>query len=196
MKRPLSLSAADLKYLAALCMLLDHMGVVFPHLFSGLGLPAALDLLPRCVGRLAFPIFAYFVAEGCRRTRFFHRYLIRLGVFALVSQVPFTLTTGTWGGNVILTFFLAALAIYGYERLVKAEYSLTVAALPLLGACVLRVAWIRIIFQIPQFHTPEVIYWSYPFSWAVTFLAHVVCYLWAMRRLKRHLAEDRVPYTS
>ena len=52
------LSAAALKYLAALCMLLDHMGVVFPQLFSGLGLPAALDLLPRCAGRLAFPIFA------------------------------------------------------------------------------------------------------------------------------------------
>ena len=77
------------------------------------------------------------MAEGCRRTRFFHRYLIRLGVFALVSQVPFTLATGTWGGNVILTFFLAAAAICGYERLVKAEYSVTVAALPLLGACVL-----------------------------------------------------------
>ena len=137
MENRYSLSAAALKYLAALCMLLDHMGAVFPQLFSGLELPAGLDLLPRCVGRLAFPIFAYFVAEGCRRTRFFHRYLIRLGVFALVSQVPFTLTTGTWGGNVILTFFLAAAAIYGYERLVKAEYSVTVAALPLLGACVL-----------------------------------------------------------
>ena len=46
MKRPLSLSAADLKYLAALCMLLDHMGVVFPQLFSGLGLPAALISCP------------------------------------------------------------------------------------------------------------------------------------------------------
>ena len=33
-------------------------------------------------------------------------------------------------------------------------------------------------------------------SWAVTFLAHVACYLWAMRRLRAHLAEDRVPYTS
>ena len=75
-------------------------------------------------------------------------------------------------------------------------YSILPMVVSLLGACVLRVAWIRIIFQIPQFHTPEVIYWSYPFSWAVTFLAHVVCYLWAMRRLKRHLAEDRVPYTS
>lgn len=131
------LSAAALKYLAALCMLLDHMGVVFPHLFSELGLPAALDLLPRCAGRLAFPIFAYFVAEGCRRTRFFHRYLIRLGVFALVSQVPYTLATGSWGGNVILTFFLAACAVYGYERLAQAGRGPAAAALPLAGACVL-----------------------------------------------------------
>ena len=137
MENRYSLSAAALKYLAALCMLLDHMGVVFPQLFSGLGLPAALDLLPRCAGRLAFPIFAYFVAEGCRRTRFFHRYLLRLGVFALVSQVPYTLATGIWVGNVILTFFLAAAAVYSFERLVKAEYSLAVAALPLLGSCVL-----------------------------------------------------------
>ena len=134
------LSAAALKYLAALCMLLDHMGVVFPQLFSGLGLPAALDLLPRCAGRLAFPIFAYFVAEGCRRTRFFHRYLIRLGVCALVSQAPYTLATGIRGGNVVLTLFLAAAAVWGYERLVKSDYSVTMAALPLLGACVLALA--------------------------------------------------------
>ena len=66
----------------------------------------------------------------------------------------------------------------------------------LLGACVLRLIWIATIFQLPQFHTPETIYWSYPFSWIITFLAHVGCYLWAMRRLQRHLAEDRVPYTA
>ena len=97
------LSAAALKYLAALFMLVDHIGVVFPTILSDMGLPAWTDLLPRLIGRLAFPIFAYFVAEGCRRTRFFSRYLIRLGLFALISQVPFTLATGTWGGNVILT---------------------------------------------------------------------------------------------
>ena len=137
MKRPLSLSAAELKYLAALCMLLDHMAVVFPAMLAGLGLPGWADVLPRCAGRLAFPIFAYFVAEGCRRTRFFHRYLIRLGVFALVSQAPYTLAIGILGGSVVLTFFLAAAAICGYERLVRAERSLTAASLPLLGACVL-----------------------------------------------------------
>lgn len=140
MENRYGLSAAALKYLAALCMLVDHMEVVFPTMLSDLGLPAWADLLPRLIGRLAFPIFAYFVAEGCRRTRFFSRYLIRLGLFALVSQVPFTLATGTWGGNVILTFFLAAGAVWGFERATQAGRGAAAASLPLLAACVLALA--------------------------------------------------------
>ena len=131
------LSAAALKYLAALFMLVDHIGVVFPTMLSDMGLPDWADLLPRLIGRLAFPIFAYFVAEGCRRTRFFSRYLIRLGLFALISQVPFTLATGTWGGNVIFTFFLAAGAIWGFERAIRGGRGAAAASLPLLAACVL-----------------------------------------------------------
>ena len=131
------LSAAALKYLAALFMLVDHIGMVFPTMLTELGLPTWADGLPRLIGRLAFPIFAYFVAEGCRRTRFFHRYLIRLGACALLSQAPFTLATGVWGGSVLLTFFLSAGAIYGYERLSKAEHGPAVSAIPLFAACAL-----------------------------------------------------------
>ena len=140
MENRYGLSAAALKYLAALCMLVDHMGVVFPTMLSDLGLPAWADLLPRLIGRLPFPIFAYFVAEGCRRTRFFSRYLIRLGLFALISQVPFTLATGTWGGNVIVTFFLSAGAIWGFERASQNDRGPAAASLPLLAACVLALA--------------------------------------------------------
>lgn len=137
MERRYGLSAAALKYLAALSMLVDHMGVVFPTMAADMGLPAWADLLPRLIGRLAFPIFAYFLAEGCRRTRFFSRYLLRLGLFALLSQVPFTLATGTWGGSVILTFFLAAGAIWAFERLSAKGHTPAAASLPLLAACVL-----------------------------------------------------------
>ena len=92
MKRPLSLSAADLKYLAALCMLLDHMGVVFPQLFSGLGLPAALDLLSRCAGRLAFPIFAY-LGGGKHGIKTMFRHIARpalmsLGTCSSTATIP------------------------------------------------------------------------------------------------------------
>lgn len=140
MEQRYGLSAAALKYLAALCMLVDHMGVVFPTMLAHMGLPDWADLLPRLIGRLAFPIFAYFVAEGCRRTRFFSRYLLRLGLFALIAQIPFTLATGTWGGNVIFTFFLAAGAVWSFERLSGQGRSPAVAWLPLLAGCMLALA--------------------------------------------------------
>ena len=61
-------------------------------------------------------------------------------------------------------------------------YSVMPMIVSLLGACALRLVWIATVFQVPAFHTVEVIYWSYPFSWAVTSLAHLCCLLWAMRK--------------
>ena len=140
MERRYGLSSAALKYLAALFMLVDHMGVVFPTLLSTLGLPAWTDVLPRLIGRLSFPIFAYFVAEGCRRTRFFSRYLLRLLLFALLAQIPYTLATGSRTGNILLTFFLAAGAIWGFERALQAGRGPATASLPLLAACALAIS--------------------------------------------------------
>ena len=61
----------------------------------------------------------------------------------------------------------------------------TAPLVTLLGACAFRVLWIATVFQVPRFHTPEVVYWSYPISWALTFLTHLVCYLFMLRRLYR-----------
>ena len=47
----------------------------------------------------------------------------------------------------------------------------------LLGACAFRLVWLATIFQIPEYHCIETIYMSYPVSWTLTFLAHVVCFL-------------------
>ncbi|MBQ3024018.1 MAG: MATE family efflux transporter [Spirochaetaceae bacterium] len=46
----------------------------------------------------------------------------------------------------------------------------------LLGACGIRILWISTIFLIPRFHTCNVIFISYPISWGVTFLVHLICY--------------------
>lgn len=69
-------------------------------------------------------------------------------------------------------------------------YSVLPMLVSLVGACLFRLVWIATLFQLPAFHTIGTVYWSYPISWAITFLAHVVCYLWAMRRLKCQLAEN------
>lgn len=47
----------------------------------------------------------------------------------------------------------------------------------LCGACGLRILWLATVFQMPEYHNTFTIYASYPISWAITFAAHVVCYI-------------------
>lgn len=52
----------------------------------------------------------------------------------------------------------------------------------LIGACGLRLIWLATMFRLEQFHTITTIYLSYPISWILTLLAHIVCYLIVRRR--------------
>ena len=72
-------------------------------------------------------------------------------------------------------------------------YSIMPMLVSLVGACGLRLLWIATIFQLPQFHTIQTIYWSYPISWAITFGVHVICFLWAMKKVKRQLLPEGAP---
>ena len=74
----------------------------------------------RFAGRLSFPVFAFFVAEGFQHTRSRVKYMMRMGVFALLSEVPFDLACfGTWYypdyQNVLFTYFIALTALYLME---------------------------------------------------------------------------------
>jgi hypothetical protein len=95
-----------LKAIAMVCMLLDHAGWT---IINGAGW---LD----CVGRVAFPLFAFMIAEGYCHTGNFNRYLRRMFLFALVSEIPFNLMTGgavinPFHQNVMFTFCLALLLL-------------------------------------------------------------------------------------
>lgn len=56
----------------------------------------------------------------------------------------------------------------------------------LLGACGLRLLWIATVFQ--KYRTPQILYASYPISWAVTILVHVICLLVVRHRLHQSIA--------
>ena len=55
----------------------------------------------------------------------------------------------------------------------------------ILGVCGLRLLWIFTIFQIPQFHTPQCLYFSYTISWSATFLIEFVSFLVLLKKKKR-----------
>ena len=111
MERSRGLDDGVLKGIAAALMLTDHVGAIL--------LPEVLAL--RCVGRLAFPIFAFFIAEGYAHTRDFGRYFRRLAILAVVSEIPFNLENGAvfdlTRQNVLFTFCLALLTLRGLEAL-------------------------------------------------------------------------------
>ncbi|MDO5574385.1 MAG: MATE family efflux transporter [bacterium] len=67
-------------------------------------------------------------------------------------------------------------------------YSILPMIVSLLGACVFRLIWLATVFQMPEFHSISVVYWSYPISWILTFLVHVICFLWARKHIKVQLA--------
>lgn len=62
-------------------------------------------------------------------------------------------------------------------------YSVMPMIVSLIGACGLRLLWIATIFQIPRFHTIQMLYWSYPITWTITASVHIICFLWAMKRV-------------
>lgn len=111
MERSRGLDGGTLKGMAAVLMLIDHVGAIL--------LPETVIL--RCIGRLAFPIFAFFIAEGYAHTRDFGRYFRRLAILAVVSEIPFNLENGAVFDparqNVLFTFCLALLTLRGLEAL-------------------------------------------------------------------------------
>lgn len=111
MERSRGLDGGVLKGIAAALMLTDHVGAIL--------LPEVPAL--RCVGRLAFPIFAFFIAEGYAHTRDFGRYFRRMAILAVVSEIPFNLENGAvfdlTRQNVLWTFCLALLTLRGLEAL-------------------------------------------------------------------------------
>ena len=59
-------------------------------------------------------------------------------------------------------------------------YSFTPMAVSLIGVCLFRVVWVATVFQMEAYHTIETIYYSYPISWSLTFVAHFVTFVIAL----------------
>ncbi len=100
------LSNNSLKVIAMVSMLTDHMGLVlFPHI-----------RIFRIIGRLAFPIFAYMIAEGCFYTKDRRRYLLLIAAMGFGCQAVYLLTSASFHMNILLTFTLSICAIFSADN--------------------------------------------------------------------------------
>lgn len=122
------LTGTQLKWIALMTMIIDHVGVILLEPGSGLYWAA------RYIGRLAFPLYCFLLVEGFVHTRNVRRYFGRLMVFALISEIPFDMAHGCfraanvsawteWLGelmrsqNVFFTLAIGLMALWGYVRL-------------------------------------------------------------------------------
>lgn len=99
------LTKNQLKILAIVCMTIDHIGVAFfPN-----------EPLLRMIGRLAFPIFSYGIAEGCRYTHNKFRYfggIFLCGAVCTLTFLPF----GGFYGNALITMSMSILLVYALQK--------------------------------------------------------------------------------
>lgn len=107
-----------MKWIALICMTLDHIALYFQGV-----LPGWVWFVCRSLGRLAFPLFAYALVLGYRRTRSLPRYFIRLAAAGVLTQLAMTTAARVVGVfvfvNVIYTLAIGLIALLAYDFLFK-----------------------------------------------------------------------------
>ena len=109
-KKPkFGLTNNQLKIIAMVSMALDHIGLLF---FPD-------EDIFRIIGRLAFPIFAYMIAEGCRYTKNRTKYLGMIAGMGIVFQLVYLVAMGSLYQGILVTFSLAIITIYAIDGIFK-----------------------------------------------------------------------------
>jgi len=100
-----------LKIIALICMCFDHVGNSILGKFSFLNL----------IGRFSFPIFAFQSVQGYIHTKNFKKHMIKLLIFACISQIPFQLFLSTYSNsfylNIFFTFLLGLFSLHLYDHI-------------------------------------------------------------------------------
>ena len=131
------LSGSSLKAIACGSMFLDHLAAVF--LADG----SSAYLILRGIGRIAFPIYCFLLAEGFVYTKNRKKYAASLAIFAVISQPAWDyLHSGTFifqGGSVMLTLFFGLLGMCAWDHFTvrkKKTYLAVAYCTVLFGTCI------------------------------------------------------------
>ena len=114
LKPAFGLSGSALKVIALISMMIDHVALyLMEH-------GTVLYETMRCIGRIAFPVFAFLIAEGFIHTRSRYRYFFTLLGFVVISEIPWYLLNGADGThNVKFTLALGVATLMVLENLLQ-----------------------------------------------------------------------------
>ncbi|MGN0342425.1 MAG: MATE family efflux transporter [Roseburia sp.] len=105
-------------------------------------------------------------------------------LLSIYSSDPEVISYGILRMSVIsTTYFLCGIMDVMVGTLRGMGYAIMPMVVSLIGACGLRIVWIYTIFR--QVHTLTNLYASYPVTWAITFCAHMICFVVVMRKVQR-----------
>lgn len=147
------LSGAELKLIAIISMLADHVNkaLIYPYLESNHGFLAFISDVFDIIGRIAFPLFCFMLVEGYFKTRNRKKYLLNLLLFGVISEVPFDMFTTAsffnmnWN-NVMFTLALVLVTVWIIdtlkEKMQKRSKALwyLVSILIVLGMCIVSMS--------------------------------------------------------
>jgi len=138
-KKLAGLTGNQLKLLALIAMTCDHVGLQLLPQF----------ILLRIIGRLAAPLFAYMIAEGCRYTHNRGRYLGRLLGMAALCQIAYFVATRSLYQCIFVTFSLSVCLIYALDSALRRRTpaSVLIAAAALAAAVFITVGLPRILMH-------------------------------------------------
>lgn len=146
----LQLNNYQIKLLAAIFMLIDHVGAIF--------FPTTLPF--RMIGRLSFPLYAWLLTQGEKHTRNFQQYLTRLILLGLISQPFFSLAFRGTKLNILFTLTIGLISLRLSRKLPEWKYLILV--LSMVAAELLRVEYgaygIAAIYLFSRFQ-PSYIWW-------------------------------------
>lgn len=121
-----SLSSSALKNIAYITMIIDHLGaLIIPDILYLNGLndeDHPLIFLCRFIGRISMPLFVFMITEGMVHTRNVGKYILRLLILAVISEVPFDLARilGPWDPtyqNVMFSLLFAVCLLWVCDRI-------------------------------------------------------------------------------
>lgn len=158
------MTSAVLKYIAIIAMVIDHIGeFVISDLY---GFDSPVYMWCKIIGRITFPIFAFLLVEGFKKTKNLKGYFFNILIFALLSEIPFDLVRS--GNpidfeyqNIMFTLLINLLMIYIME-----ETKIKNINSKLLFECMLVIIFSVVSYLLKLdylFYGPLVIYFYYKF---------------------------------